>query len=105
MYRPPSEGKRVESSVIIRAVGTKKRIAARNHRLMEDVPLWAAAAIQRGPRTVAMLKRSTSQNPIVRRSLDLGDGVSWVKRVPRGIEDNKSRPVRPSWDCAAKGTA
>ena len=39
-----------------RAPGTKKNRAAMTHRLIEEVPLWLAAAIQRGPRTVAMLK-------------------------------------------------
>jgi len=43
------------------AVGTKKTIAERTHRLIEAVPLCAAAAIQRGPRTAAMLNSSTSQ--------------------------------------------
>ena len=36
--------------------------------LIDDVPLWAAAATQRGPRTVAMLKSRTSQKPISLRS-------------------------------------
>ena len=61
------------------AVGKKKSVAARTHRLIDDVPLWAAAAIQRGPSTIAILKRRTSQNPIVRRSCDLGDSVSGIK--------------------------
>src|SRR5580658_4851917 len=53
------------------APGTKKKTAARTHKLMEEVPLCPAAAIQRGPRTVAMLKSSTSQKPIALRSWDL----------------------------------
>src|SRR5437763_8550608 len=56
--------------MMMSAVGRKNRTAARTHRLKEEVPLWAAAAIQRGPRTAAMLKSSTSQNPISRRSSD-----------------------------------
>src|SRR3979411_2474592 len=67
-YRPPSSGKRVESSTTTNAVGTKNRIAARIHRLIEDCPLRAAAATHRGPSTVAMQKSSTSQKPITRRS-------------------------------------
>ncbi len=51
-----------------RAPGTKKKTAASAQRLMEEVPLWPAAAIQRGPRTVAMLKSRTSQKPMVLRS-------------------------------------
>src|SRR5882762_10095782 len=39
---------------------------------MDEVPLCPAAAIQRGPRTVAMLKSSTSQKPIVLRNCDFG---------------------------------
>src|SRR5205823_7164243 len=67
-YRPPSSGKRVESSTMTRALGKKNRTAARIQRLIDDVPLCAAAAIQRGPSTAAMLKSSTSQKPISRRS-------------------------------------
>src|SRR5438132_2209214 len=52
------------------AVGRKNSSAASTQRLREEVPLWAAAAIQRGPRTAAMLNSSTSQNPISRRSSD-----------------------------------
>ena len=57
------------------APGTKKKIAAMAQRLIEEVPLWPAAAIQRGPRTVAMLNSSTSQKPMVLRSWDLGSGI------------------------------
>jgi hypothetical protein len=57
-------------------VGTKKKTAAMIHRLIEDVPLWAAAAIQRGPSTVAMLKRSTSQKPITRGSCGCAGDVA-----------------------------
>jgi len=53
------------------APGTKKNTAARTHKLMDEVPLCPAAAIQRGPRTVAMLNNSTSQKPIVLRNCDL----------------------------------
>src|SRR4051794_39113674 len=55
-----------------KAPGTKKKTAARIQRLMEDGPLWPAAAIQRGPSTVAMLKSSTSQKPIVLRNCAFG---------------------------------
>jgi|SRR5205814_257129 len=51
-----------------RALGKKNRTAARIQRLIEDVPLCAAAAIQRGPSTAAMLNSNTSQKPISRRS-------------------------------------
>ena len=64
-----------------RAPGTKKKTAARTQRLMEEVPLWPAAAIQRGPRTVAMLKRRTSQKPMVLRSWDLGSIAGTGRRV------------------------
>src|ERR1039457_772163 len=70
-YKPPSSGKREESSLITSAPGTKKKTAARAHKLIEEVPLCPAAAIQRGPSTVAMLNNSTSQKPIVLRSCDL----------------------------------
>src|SRR5260370_6355308 len=58
-----------------KAVGTKKKSAAMIHRLMEDVPLWAAAAIQRGPSTAAMLNSKTSHRPISRRSCFLTSGT------------------------------
>src|ERR1051325_7415179 len=61
---------------MISAVGKKKRTAARIQRLMDDVPLWAAAAIQRGPSTAAMLNSSTSQKPMARRNWDFGVSVS-----------------------------
>ncbi len=54
-----------------RAPGTKKKTAAITHRLIEELPLWPAAAIQRGPSTVAMLNSSTSQNPMVLRSSEV----------------------------------
>src|SRR5260221_13233276 len=57
---------------MMRAVGRKKSVAASTHRLMEEVPLCAAAAIQRGPRTAAMLNSRTSQKPIARRNWDFG---------------------------------
>ena len=57
---------------MIIALGTKKKTAAITHRLMDDVPLCAAAAIHRGPNTVAMLKNSTSQKPISLRSWAMG---------------------------------
>jgi hypothetical protein len=55
--------------------GDEEETAARIQRLMEEVPLWPAAAIQRGPTTVAMLKRRTSQKPMVLRSWDLGSVI------------------------------
>src|SRR5690242_696402 len=58
--------------MMISAVGRKKRTAAKTHKLMDEVPLWAAAAIQRGPSTAAMLNSSTSQKPIARRNCDFG---------------------------------
>jgi hypothetical protein len=58
-----------------RAPGTKKKTAAMIQRLMEEVPLCPAAAIQRGPTTVAILKRRTSQKPMVLRSWDLVSGI------------------------------
>ncbi len=61
---------------MISAVGRKKNTAAKNHKLMDDVPLCAAAAIQRGPSTAAMLNSSTSQKPMARRSCDFGVAVS-----------------------------
>src|SRR6266481_3111426 len=65
---PPSFGKRVESSTMMRAVGKKKPTAAITHRLRDEGPLWAAAAIQRGPSTAAMLKSTMSIMPISRLS-------------------------------------
>ena len=59
--------------------GKKKNIADRTHRLIEDVPLCAAAAIQRGPSTVAILKSSTSQKPMTRRNCDFGlEAPAWL---------------------------
>src|SRR6266581_613765 len=80
-YNPPSSGKREESSLITSAPGTKKKTAARTHKLMEEVPLCPAAAIQRGPRTVAMLKSNTSQKPIVLRNCDLVSAAAGAKIV------------------------
>jgi hypothetical protein len=58
--------------MMISAVGRKKSTAANTQRLMEDVPLCAAEAIQRGPSTAAMLNSSTSQKPMARRNCDFG---------------------------------
>src|SRR3954468_2989982 len=63
------------------AVGKKKRTAASTHKLIEDVPLCAAAAIQRGPSTAAMLNSSTSQKPMARRNSDFGAAVSSAKAI------------------------
>src|ERR1700731_3417411 len=62
------------------AVGTKKKTAAITHKLIDDVPLCAAAAIHRGPSTVAMLKSRTSQNPISFRNwlMGLEAFAAWV---------------------------
>src|SRR6478609_1392643 len=62
--------------MMISAVGRKKNTAASTHKLMDDVPLCAAAAIQRGPSTAAMLNSSTSQKPMARRNCDCGAAVS-----------------------------
>ncbi len=56
--------------MMISEVGRKNSTAASTHKLMDDVPLWAAAAIHRGPRTAAMLNSSTSQKPMARRICD-----------------------------------
>ncbi len=56
--------------MMINDVGKKNSTAASTHKLMDEVPLCAAAAIQRGPSTAAMLNSSTSQNPMARRSCD-----------------------------------
>ena len=63
------------------APGTKKKTAARTHKLIEEVPLCPAAAIQRGPSTVAILKSSTSQKPIVLRNCDLESSAPGAKIV------------------------
>src|SRR5580658_5459906 len=49
-------------------VGKKNRTAASTQRLIDDVPLFAATAIQRGPTTDATLNNSKSHGPIARRS-------------------------------------
>src|SRR5580692_4530193 len=67
---PPSSGNRDESSLITSAPGTKNNSAASTHRLIDEVPLCPAAAIQRGPSTAAILNSSTSQKPIDLRSCD-----------------------------------
>src|SRR5690349_6011674 len=67
---------------MVSAVGRKKRTAARIQRLTEEVPLWAAAAIQRGPSTAAMLNNRTSQKPIARRSSGVVLAGSWFTRIP-----------------------
>src|SRR6516225_9652920 len=70
------------------APGMKKQTAAITHRLIEDVPLCPAAAIHRGPRTVAMLNSSTSQKPIVLRNCDM---ASWAGGA---VDVTGSRPRR-----------
>jgi hypothetical protein len=49
---------------------------------MDEVPLCAAAAIQRGPSTAAMLKSSTSQKPMARRNCDFGAVSSAIHSFP-----------------------
>src|SRR5580700_8357091 len=68
------------------AVGTKKNTAAMSQRLIEEGPLCAAAAIQRGPRTVAMLKSRTSHKPMTRGSLGRRPGMelTWLT-MARGL--------------------
>src|SRR5580704_414359 len=63
------------------APGTKKKTAAITQRLIEDVPLWPAAAIHRGPSTVAMLNSSTSQKPMVLRSCVFGSRAGGAEIV------------------------
>src|ERR1700739_1371759 len=70
--------------------GTKKKTAAITHKLIDDVPLWPAAAIHRGPSTVAMLNSSTSQKPIVFRSCDFGSEAAAGGVLPG------ARPLRES---------
>src|SRR6266446_5502167 len=85
-----SPGKREESSLMTNAPGTKKKNAASTHKLMDDVPLWPAAAIQRGPSTVAILKSKTSQKPIALRNCDFGSATARAEMV------KGSRPWRES---------
>src|SRR6266481_9455572 len=90
MYKPPSHGNREESSLITSAEGTKKNTAAIIHKLIEEGPLCPAAAIQRGPSTVAMLNSRTSQKPIVLHNCDLGSEVTVAELL------TESRPARGS---------
>ena len=76
------------------APGTKKKTAASTHRLIDEVPLCPAAAIQRGPSTVAMLNSSTSQKPIVLRNCDLESGLGGAVMVMKPPE-LETRPVQP----------
>src|SRR6267378_3900413 len=89
-YKPPSSGKREDNSLMTNAPGTKKNSAAITQRLIEEVPLCPAAAIQRGPSTVAMLNSRTSQKPIVLRNCDLGSEVTVAELL------TESRPARGS---------
>src|SRR3954471_3981835 len=68
--------------MMISAVGKKKNTAASTHKLMDEVPLCAAAAIQRGPSTAAMLNSSTSQKPMARRNCDFGAVSSAIHSFP-----------------------
>src|SRR5690242_20705279 len=49
-----------------------------SHRLIEDGPLCAAAAIHRGQRTVAMLDSGTSHRPVTRGNLGRGPEMELV---------------------------
>ena len=93
-YSPPSSGNRVESSTTTNAVGTKNRSAASIHRLIEDCPLRAAAAIHRGPSTVAMQNSSTSQKPITRRNCCFASGSA---RRRLAHEVTSSSGISSSW--------
>ncbi len=62
------------------AEGTKKNIAASTHRLIEEVPLCAAAAIHRGPNTVAMLKSKTDF-AILQKNDDIGEFLRQMRVV------------------------
>src|SRR6476660_6790971 len=77
--------------MMISAVGKKKNTAASTHKLMDEVPLCAAAAIQRGPSTAAMLNSSTSQKPMARRSCDFGAVSSAIHsfHVFRGVDSSE----------------
>src|SRR5882724_304715 len=90
MYKPPSQGNREESSLITSAEGIKKNTAAMIHKLIEEVPLCAAAAIQRGPSTVTMLNSRTSQKPISLHNCLMGS------REPFAPGLTESRPGRGS---------
>src|ERR1700683_57114 len=90
---PPSSGNRDESSLITSAPGTKNNSAARTQRLIDDVPLCPAAAIQRGPSTAAILNSSTSQKPIDLRSCDFSSrtgGAGMVMESPGFADEMKS---------------
>src|SRR5208282_2010499 len=87
-YSPPSSGNREDNSLMTKAPGTKKNNAAITHKLMDDVPLCPAAAIHRGPSTVAMLKSNTSQKPIDLRNCDFGSALTAAAVV------TGSRPAR-----------
>src|SRR5690348_16542129 len=60
------------------------------HKLIDDVPLWAAAATQRGPRTVAILKSNTSQKPMALGNCLIGSAA------PPAAWLTESRPARES---------
>src|ERR1700722_10141781 len=87
---PPSLGKRDDSSLMTSAPGTKKKIAASTQRLMDEVPLCPAAAIQRGPRTAAMLKSSTSQKPMALRNCGLESRAGKVMKAPGKMLETKT---------------
>src|ERR1700722_11174661 len=78
------------------ALGIKNKTAASTHKLIEDVPLCAAAAIQRGPRTVAMLKSRTSQKPISRRSNATGLTAELAAKCPVELAETFSGELKES---------
>ena len=81
-----------------RAPGTKKNKAAISHKLIEDGPLCPAAAIHRGPNTVAMLNSRTSQKPIVLRNCERVSTAPGAGAAPepRDRPDGESIHIRES---------
>src|SRR5207244_12310090 len=86
-------GKRVDSSTMISAVGTKKKRAAIAQMVSDEAPEFAAVAIQRGPRTVAILNNRTSQKPISFRRRDL-TSLAVVTRSSGEVGQND---IRSGW--------
>src|SRR4051794_9019977 len=81
---------------MISAVGMKKKTAATVQIVSDDGPEFAAVAIQRGPRTVAMLKNRTSQKFSSRRSWDLTSGPTAVDKVRILDKARKITEIRSS---------
>jgi hypothetical protein len=55
--------------------GQKEENRTSTHKLIDEVPFKAAWQSSGGGNTIAILKRRTSQSPIVRRSWVLDDSV------------------------------